>query len=416
MENKPDFPLPFLNPERMQYESESTLEDSEVMNLLKQAPSRKAGGIDGIPYEAMKMCRRVIEPYLTYIFQACIDLRLHLDHFKNSITVVIKKPNKPSELPNSYRPIAILNTIGKLFERLITDRMKALVLKHDLLPATQFGAPGRNTTLAIEYLVDTIHRGWKCKRKVSLLGLDLSDAYDHVDRNQLLETLMSKGMPDCLVEIIWSFLSDRRSFINLPGHDGAEYWIDVGIPQGSPLSSLLFLFHAAPLLDDFINQYDGHKVMMFSYVDDTCIVISAESYEQNLALMAEIHDNLNDWATRSNLHFSPAKYHVMHFEEPSSRLEAGSSELPGLKEFRNISDEQKAKILPDKLVILGVTFDKRLTFTPHVKEVRSAPSLMTQLTFDQIGIKIRKDLANFRRFSGSTWGVNFVQRRELYYG
>ncbi|CAO2655408.1 Nn.00g104720.m01.CDS01 [Neocucurbitaria sp. VM-36] len=269
-------------------------------------------------------------------------------------------------------------------------------------PNTQFGAPGRSTTLGLEHLVNSIHRVWLRKKKVTLLGLDLSGAYDHIDRAKLLDSLVSKGIPDWLVQIVWSFLSDRRTFIHLPGYEGGEYWIDVGIPQGSPLSPLLFLFYATPLLKDFLGQYAEHEVTMFSYVDDTYILLSTPSYVLNCKKIATIHDALDKWANANNLQFSPTKYQIMHFVQPSSPKKDDQIDLlPDITGFRNLTEDQRRKILPQTVVILGVTFDKRLTWLPHVQQIQN---------------KVRSDLATFRRLNGATWGADFIQRRQLYYG
>jgi hypothetical protein len=98
----------------------------------------------------------------------------------------------------------------------------------------------------------------------------------------------------------------------MPGHEAGEYWIDVGIPQGSPLSPILFLFYAAPLLKD----WGWPEATLLSYVDDTIIVVVSDEYERNNEIMVNIHEGLHTWAKANNLHFSPAKYHVMHFAKP----------------------------------------------------------------------------------------------------
>ncbi|KAL1798048.1 hypothetical protein ACET3X_004654 [Alternaria dauci] len=397
---RPGFPLPFLDPQRETEFSPQSLKEGEIRRLIKSAPYRRAYGTDGIAYEAFKMCCEAIDPILSWIFQACLDLRLHPDQFKDCITVVILKPGKPPELPKSYRPIAILNTMAKFLERILADRYKDLLVNAGILPAVQYGAPGRSTTLSLELLTSKIYTGWTKGQKVSLLGLDLTGAYDHIDRNKLLAELIKRRIPDWLIEITWSFLSDRRSFIHLPGYDGDEYWIEIGVPQGSPLSSLLFLLYAAPLLEDFAKDYPD--VMLFSYVDDTYIVVAGTTYEANARVMGRIHDMLYVWAANNNLHFSPTKYHVLHFAKPySPQKDKGYNLLPSMIGFEDLTPKEREDILQPTIKILGVTFDRRLTWEAHVLSLID---------------RIRKDLATMQRFSGSTWGVTLEKRLQLYNG
>lgn len=109
----------------------------------------------------------------------------------------------------------------------------------------------------------------------------------------------------------------------------------------------------------------------------------------------------------------------MHFVQPhSAKKDNDVVLLLEIPELRNLTEDDKKKILPQTVVILGVTFDKRLSWLPHVQRVctRSLPFASSYLNPRQIQNKVRMDLATFRRFNGATWGADYLQRRQLYYG
>ncbi|KAI1003707.1 hypothetical protein K3495_g4497 [Podosphaera aphanis] len=107
-----------------------------------------------------------------------------------------EKPQKPRyDTPKSYRPIALLNTIGKLLEKLVANRICKAAEEFNLLPEEQMGArPKRSMISAIELLTKQIHTIWgKDKKQVaSLLSLDISGAFDNVSHERLVHNLREK--------------------------------------------------------------------------------------------------------------------------------------------------------------------------------------------------------------------------------
>jgi Reverse transcriptase (RNA-dependent DNA polymerase) len=103
-----------------------------------------------------------------------------------------------------------------------------------------------------------------------MLSLDLAGAFNNVPHFRLLEILQSKGLPLWLTDIIVSFMQDRRTRITYTGHESD--WIEArtGIPQGSPLSPILFLFFIAGLLEKFQNP--DKDMISFGFVDDTNLI------------------------------------------------------------------------------------------------------------------------------------------------
>jgi hypothetical protein len=100
--------------------------------------------------------------------------------------------------------------------------------------------------------------------------------------------------------------------------------------------------------------------------------------------------------------FSPVKYRVMHFQKRGTWSKKSQCWLlPDLDKFKGLTSDQIDTILPESLVILGVAFDKSLTWESHIEKITRT---------------VRKHLGSFRRFSGTTWGPNLLQQRQLYHG
>ncbi|KAG2000740.1 hypothetical protein GB937_010884, partial [Aspergillus fischeri] len=114
--------------------------EEEVARAVKHAAPLKAPGPDGIPNAAIQRALPVVRPYLTHLFNACLSLDYCPKHFRESTTVVIRKPGKPDyTTPKAYRPIALLSTIGKALEAVIATRMSYLVEAYGLLPTNHVG-------------------------------------------------------------------------------------------------------------------------------------------------------------------------------------------------------------------------------------------------------------------------------------
>jgi len=91
---------------------------------------------------------------LAKLFSSCIAIRYHLKPFKDSIIVVLRKPQKPSySTAKAYRPIALLNTIRKLLKRIVAGRLFRIIKEMSILLASQMGVRlGRLTQIALELL------------------------------------------------------------------------------------------------------------------------------------------------------------------------------------------------------------------------------------------------------------------------
>jgi hypothetical protein len=100
-----------------------------------------------------------LDKEFTRLATACLTLGYHSTHFREAVTVLLRKPRKPDYSdPAAYQPITLLNTLGKVLEAVIAQRLSELAEAHQLLPDTQFGArPNRSAETALLNLSEEVH-------------------------------------------------------------------------------------------------------------------------------------------------------------------------------------------------------------------------------------------------------------------
>jgi hypothetical protein len=199
-------PLPFPN-----------IENHEVMQVLLDAPAGKAPGEDTIPNGILHTLAPVIVPYLTNLYSACLKLGYNPSHFRASITVVLRKGGARNyRLAKSYRPVALLNTIGKGLESVVARRISYMLDSNNILPPTHLGGrKGISTEHAVLHLIDRIRRTWgKGRPVVTMVLLDVSGSYDNVAHKRLLHDIKKQRLGR-LVPWISSFLTNRSTRIKM---------------------------------------------------------------------------------------------------------------------------------------------------------------------------------------------------------
>jgi hypothetical protein len=152
-----------------------------------------------------------LKAVITRIFTACIALGHHPKQWRSAKIVVLRKPGKPDySVPGAYRPISLLNTLGKVLEAVMARRLPYVAEKHGLLPNSQFGGrPGRTTEQALLVLSNAIDKAWYRHNVVTLIAFDLKGAFNGVNWTSLDASLRARGIPLAARKWIASFMGDR---------------------------------------------------------------------------------------------------------------------------------------------------------------------------------------------------------------
>jgi len=274
-----------------------------------------ARGPDGIPYSAWRQVNKINPSILLQILAPLVLLGYHPAPLKGSKGVVLDKPGKPSyESPSSFRIIVLIRTISKILERIIAARLLAAARLRGLLHPNQCGSlPGLSTYDACLTLTNDVKTLERARLKVSSMFLDIKAGFDNVDNNTLARILREGGIPPYLLSWVSSFLGERsctRIFQEAPGTPAT---VNVGAPQGSPISPLLFLLYVAPL------HFRVLRGLMISYVDDFALTVDSLSYSGNIRWLQDLFDKLERKASRLGVSFSVAKTVLIHWKTTSQR-------------------------------------------------------------------------------------------------
>ncbi|KAI2930363.1 hypothetical protein CBS147321_10551 [Aspergillus niger] len=126
-----------------------------------------------------------------------------------------ESPGQPDySAPGAYRPISLLNTLGKILEAVMARRLSYRAEKYGLLPDTQFGGRrGRNTEQALLVLANSVDRAWGRSRVVTLIAFDLKGAFNGIHQISLDARLRAKGIPLKARQWIRSFMADRQTSV-----------------------------------------------------------------------------------------------------------------------------------------------------------------------------------------------------------
>jgi ribonuclease HI len=290
------------------------------------------------------------------IFSASLELGHHLTAWRTAAIVVLKKPQKPDKTtPNAYRPISLLNTLGKLLEAVVARRLSFYAEEHNLLPDTQFGGrSGRSAEQALLVLVDAIWTAWRQQKVLTLVSFDLKGAFNGVNNTVLDKCLQQRRIPDKMRSWIQSFMTTRKASVILDGYTKPETNLEYpGIPQGSPLSPILFGFFNANLVEQPVDFLGGAS----AYIDDYLRWRIGPSAQRNLSkLQREDIPRIERWAKQTGACFEPSKTDLIHFSRDKTQ------HCPATLTMSN--HEVKPK---ETTKLLGVVFNQELRWKPHVQ-------------------------------------------------
>ena len=185
--------------------------------VLKKLINGKATGVHNIPNKILKDSYQIIAPFLSDIFNCSISTNTFPDDLKIGKVSPAHKSGDRDDL-NNYRPISVLPTIAKVFERLLYNQIYTYLTENKLLGQHQFGFRSiHSTALALGRSTNQWLMNINNGNLNSVVFLDIKKAFDNVDHKILLQKLASYGINGSSLKLIESYLKDRSQCCSVNG-------------------------------------------------------------------------------------------------------------------------------------------------------------------------------------------------------
>ncbi|KAF6026556.1 MAP3K7 [Bugula neritina] len=331
--------IPLYNSQLQQLSQPITIQEI-TQALAKLKTSGKSSDFDGIHPKMLKQGKNFFLIALHCLFNKILSTHQWPWNSSNLVIFLRKPGKKDYKDVSSYRPITISSHIGKTLERIMEQRLRSLVENWSLIPNSQFGfRQGRSTLMyLLNLLTETTHYT-KSKLCTAALFLDVQKAFDTVNHQHMIYRLQELGLEGNYLHVIDSFLTKREISLKINNHIHPATKCQIGLPQGSALSPLLFIIY----IRDMLSSIDGTGLQ---YADDCTVLMTGKDSSE---LQIRIENNcqqIQTWMDRWNLLINYQKTEIVVFNGDIT---------PPIINANTIQISTSSKVL-------GIAVDDHLTF------------------------------------------------------
>ncbi len=272
-------------------------------------------------------------------------------------------------------------------EAILAARISYIARTNNLLPKTHFGGRYRSCVeTAIHYLPEQIYAAWNKNETTSLLMMDVSPAYLNISHQRLLHNLRKKRIDIKVVGLVALFWTNCQTIIKTNEYTKPKLFIDLGFPQGWPLSFILYLFYNRNLLD----HWDKKGVDAQGYTDNITLITKRKSVKGNNQQLAKVYNQVwESWKMKHGSEFRLPKYQLIHISRK-----------------RNINYTTDVRLRRSHLIQgastagnLGMTLQSTLKWKDQISKIKE---------------KAVKSIGAPLSITRSTWRANYLALRKIF--
>ena len=326
----------------------------EILTQLRRCKNKSAPGSDGLNYLILKKLPPNILQHITKIFNKAFRIGYFPQSWKRANIIMLPKIGKNQKEAKNWRPISLLSCFGKLFERVVANRITQYVESNNLLTPFQSGfRKGRMTTEQLLRLAEDAYNSLKQRQISAALFLDAEAAFDQAWHDAIRYKIDKLGLPDRLTRLVSSFLSDRELTVKFGDKCSKTIQMEAGTPQGSCLSPLLYII----LVNDIPRV--GSTARIGQFADDIALWVNAHTFKGCLRRLQEAVNVVEGWCRRWRIKLNGTKSNLLFIH----RLHEQPTDDLSLQLFNDI-------IRPTTVAkYLGIEFNNKLSFAEHFLQI-----------------------------------------------
>ncbi|RVE41206.1 hypothetical protein evm_014144, partial [Chilo suppressalis] len=342
----------FLSAAHPQLPGDVFISPTEVRKIAIRLNPKKAPGPDSLPSTALAALPRRGVAAWTQIFNAALRAKYFPGAWKTGRVIMIPKPGKDRRRPGNYRPITLLDHVGKLFERLILRRLQP----HYKPREEQYGfRSGHSTVLQLSRLLHHMAEAQNKGHCTVAVFLDVEKAFDRVWHPGLILKLSKSAVHPGLTMLIASYLESRSFRVTVEGVESPIHPVEAGVPQGSVLSPALYTIYTddLPSINEDLQQWES-RVNLALFADD-CAFFTSAAWPKAAAMrmqkqLAKLPQWLKQWRVSVNVSKTAAICSTYKRPPPKLTLDGHQIEWASSTKY------------------LGVTIDKNIRMVAHAEE------------------------------------------------
>ena len=330
---------------------------------MKALREKTSYGHDCISTKLLKRGLPALAAPLTHIINLSIMSGIVPEQLKLAKVVPVHKGSDP-KLCNNYRPISLLPSISKIFEKVMFSKLMSFFNHTNALYRHQYGfRSGHATVHPMIHLLNACAQAHNQRPPEHTLSIfcDLSKAFDIIDHSILLYKLHNMGVRGVALSWLESYLTNRKQYVEIENTKSDIKIIKHGVPQGSVLGPLLFLIYV-----NDINTKNDNNTLCFA--DDTTIFVTSSDPNELFLKANDILNKSYDWFCANKLKLNTKKTNYMIISPHKLNLNNNF--------VLKIGNDFISQVTSTKF--LGINIDEKLKWTAHLSAInkRVSHSLM----------------------------------------